>query len=225
MSNRKARRAAAANQSVNSATDIPLAQPIRDRPINHKTLYDIAAERHPELAGDAAQLPGDAGKPQPAIVTTKINKDGTLSNSAMEEEPDEDPIGPFGQAVFYATTLTMVHFTFDVLVHHQYRMEIGWDLITWRTITAFPVLVLLVHVLHPRSSNSWIQALYLAGSVVAGCYLVQSSNEEAYFAVMKRAPPLGTLWIWFVVESRLEVAIAGLAMVGLFFWCGGYTIF
>ena len=61
--------------------------------------------------------------------------------------------------------------------------------------------------------------------MAAGCYLIYSSNEEAYFAVMKRAPPLGTLWVWSVIEMRLEFAVGSLIAVGAYFWRGGYTIF
>ena len=67
--------------------------------------------------------------------------------------------------------------------------------------------------------------MFLAMSVGAGCYLIYSSNEEAYFAVMKRAPPLGTLWVWSVIEMRLGFAVGSLITVGAYFWQGGYTIF
>ena len=50
------------------------------------------------------------------------------------------------------------------------------------------------------------------------------SNEEPYFAVMKRAPPLGTVWVWCVLEQRLEVAVLGIAVVGGYFWFGGYHL-
>lgn len=61
--------------------------------------------------------------------------------------------------------------------------------------------------------------------MVAGCWLVRASNEDAYLEVMKKAPPLGVIWVWAVVELRWEVALAGLGVVGGYaWWCGyGFT--
>jgi hypothetical protein len=231
MSNRKSRRAA--SNKITTADEIPLAQPNRTKSTGHKTLLDIAAEKQSELFKDLPN-PINAKESNTKIVTTKINPDGTLSHSDSSpagnipetaSDADADPIGPLGQAVLYTITLTMVHFTFDVFVHHQYRTEIDWNLISQKTATAFPILFCLVYTLHPRSNMLWAQMLYLVGSVLAGCYIVKSSSEEPYYAVMKRAPPLGTIWIWCVLELRLEFALVGLAGVGGFFWYGGYTIF
>ncbi|KAI4155373.1 MAG: hypothetical protein LQ340_001037 [Diploschistes diacapsis] len=226
MSNRKARRAAASGK-VASAEDIPLKQPVREKEVSHKTLYDLATEREAELFPDGPPAPSQSRNVKPPeMVTTKVNSDGTISHIKDPGfEHGDDPIGPFGYAFIYAITFTMLHFTLDVLVHNQYRMSIDWDMITWKTATAFPVLLFLVYILHPQASAVWAQALFFVGGVVAGCYLVKSSNVDPYFAVMKRAPALGTLWVWCVLEQRLAVALAGLGVVGAYFWWGDYAIF
>ena len=41
---------------------------------------------------------------------------------------------------------------------------------------------------------------------------------------MKRAPTLGCLWIWSVIELDLGLAVASLACAGAFLWRGGYSI-
>ena len=51
---------------------------------------------------------------------------------------------------------------------------------------------------------------------------MKATNEEPYMAVMRKAPALGTLWVWAVVESRWEVAAAALAMVCSWGWLKGY---
>ncbi|MCJ1332400.1 hypothetical protein MMC10_009092 [Thelotrema lepadinum] len=236
MSNRKARRAAAANSSVTSAADIPLAQPIRDKSGNHKTLFDLAAERQAELSSKHHSSPASSkhnGTQPTEVITTKINPDGSITHAPkpvsedsadIDVETTADPIGPFGYALIYALTFTALHFTLDVLVHSQYRMSTDWSLIAQKTAVAFPVLLLLVYYFHPRASRPEVQALFFVGSVTAGCYLVKSSNEDPYFAVMKRAPPLGTMWVWCVLEQRLEVAVAGVMVVGGYFWWGGYHL-
>jgi hypothetical protein len=60
-------------------------------------------------------------------------------------------------------------------------------------------------------------------SVVAGCWLVRAVNRTGYYAVMKRAPPVGTLWIWSAVEMRLVPALVSCAVVGGYTWYYGFT--
>jgi hypothetical protein len=219
MSNRKERRAA-----KKSSTEIPLAQPPRDQR-KAKTLLDIAAERNAELQGGQPFIPTGSDKSsEPQYITKTIHPDGSLSDSDAVAV-DDDLIGPFGNAIFYAISLTMLHLTLDVLVHNQYAETIKWDAITRRTMTTFPSLMIMLYFLHPRAGEHWAQAVFLIGSIVAGCYLSWASSEQPFFAVMKVAPPLGTLWVWFVLELRLELAMASLFGVGGYFWWKGYTIY
>ncbi|MCJ1379971.1 hypothetical protein MMC17_003074 [Xylographa soralifera] len=204
---------------LSNASDIPLSMPAREAG-KHKTLFDIAAERQAELQGGRPfASPSDADL-KPEIVTTTINRDGTLS-VPEGSVPEGNLVGPLGEALFYTTTLTMLHFTLDVLVHQQYRQEIGWNMIAQRTAITFPILAVLVYIFHSRASAIWAQVMFLGLSVAAGCYVIYSSNVESYFAVMKRAPPLGTLWVWSVIEMRLELALLSVvAVVGYFWWVG-----
>ena len=228
MSARKARKGRS-DPKITQASEIPLAQPDRDQSTKAKTLYEIAAERQAQLQGGQPFLGGSGGLPDLSAKTktVKVNADGSMteiSDTAIVGDAPDEPIGHFAQAVLYAISLTMVHFTLDVIVHQQYREEIGWNEITSRALGILPILIGLVYSLHPRSASLWAQVLFCGIGVVAGCYLIYSSNELGYFAVMKRAPPLGTLWIWSVVEMRLSFALANLALVGAFFWRGKYSL-
>ncbi|KAI4120636.1 MAG: hypothetical protein LQ347_007063 [Umbilicaria vellea] len=190
-----------------------------------KTLYEIAAERQAELQKGQPFAPAGSQNATPSITTTRINPDGTLSHGLDSETGGVvSPTTVVANAVFTAVTLSMLHFTFDVLVHHQYAVSISWSNILRRTGAAFPALLLTVYMLQPRSQLVYTQALYLVMGVAAGCYLVYVSNEQPYFAVMKRAPALGTLWIWSVIEMRLDWAAIALGAVGAFYWGGGYSI-
>ncbi|KAA6408672.1 MAG: hypothetical protein FRX48_07754 [Lasallia pustulata] len=191
-----------------------------------KTLYEIAAERQADLQKGRPFAPTAPQNATPSITTTRINPDGSLSHDPEAGLSDVSSTSTVvANAIFTSVTLSMLHFTLDVLVHHQYALSISWSNIIRRTLAALPALFLIIYMLQPRSQHVFTQFLYLAMSIVAGCYLVYVSNEEPYFAVMKRAPPLGTLWIWSVIEMRLKWAVAGLVVVGTFYWGGGYTIF
>ncbi|KAK4998372.1 hypothetical protein LTR66_002384 [Elasticomyces elasticus] len=215
--NRKERRAAAHNAGrktgprEETAADIPMAQPDRSGP-KAKTLYELAAERQALLE-----------KGQPFKKTS--DADGVRGEASAASE---DPLGPFGDAVFFTLSLSMLHFTLDVLVYHQYRQDIAWDEIFARTTTVLPILFFLIYMLHTETASKLPvvkQLFFLSIAVTAGCYMVFAGNTYDYFAVMKRAPPVGTLWIWSVIEMRLPYAVASLVAVGGFMWTKGFTVF
>ena len=181
-----------------------------------KTLYEIAAERQSSLQNGQ---PFSHFASQSNIPPANTNDDGSFSKTV-------DPFaGTLIDTVFTTFTLTMLHFTLDVLVHHQYLQSISWATIVTHTLTAFPALLLLVHLLHSRSDHPIVQLFFFTVATAAGCYLVHVTNVDAVYAVMKRAPPVGTLWIWAVLELGLGLAVASVVCVAAFFWRGGYTIF
>ena len=83
-----------------------------------------------------------------------------------------------------------------------------------------------MYILHPpeRSGRLPTQMLFFVMSIGAGCWLIRAVNLEGYFFVMKQAPPLGTLWVWSVIEMKLGWAVASLVAVGSYLWLGGYSI-
>jgi len=217
--NRAQRRAAARDSSKPTSshldqTNAPykLAQPDRSGP-KSKTLYEIAAERQAELEAD--------GFYEKFPAPEREGHDNDFWS-------DEDPIGPFGEAIVYGTSLSMLHFTLDVMVFHQYRQEIEWNEIFIKTGKMLPALFFVVYLLHSRTASRFPRAkqvFFLAASTAAGCYLVRSGNMDGYYAVMKRAPPVGTLWIWGVVEMQLGFALAHIAAILAFMWWYGFGAF
>jgi hypothetical protein len=95
------------------------------------------------------------------------------------------------------------------------------------------VLVLLFYYLHPHADKplyapklpKWLhQFLFLAGSVGAGCHLIHITNEYSYYHVLKRAPPLGVVWIWSVIELDLIYAAASALMCVAYLKWNGYSV-
>ena len=216
MSNRKERRAEARAKPGT----IPLSQPSREIP-KAKTLLEIASER--QLLNTSSQ------EPSPSITTTRINADGSLSVTDSEADPSGPDATPYLDAALYTTTLTILHFTLTVLVHHQYAIAPpSLSSLFYSSTVASPtpaLLLILVALLHPRSAHPAIQSLFAILSIAAGAWLVYASNEDAYMAVMKKAPPLGTLWVWAIVEMRWEWAVGCLSIVAAWGWWSGYSIF
>ncbi|KAI9837277.1 MAG: hypothetical protein M1819_000351 [Sarea resinae] len=277
--NRRQRRAQArsngASPSSTSTPSIPLSRPPpTSRSSETKTLYQLAEE----LNNNNNNKPSSSQNPSTTISPASLRnpkryqktKSRAESNPPYGSEEDEDssdydtedPIGRSGNALVTASTLTMLHFTLDVLVAHQYAMSIEWDGLVWRSGRAFVALFITAYLAHPYlhpassatkttppessssptspspspaatrtptspltpTSHTATQLVLLAISTLASTRIITTAHEEAYYAVMKHAPPLGTLWVWSVLEMRLGFAVASVAVTGA--WCvwGGYKM-
>lgn len=200
---------------------IKMAQPNRSKPSN-KTLLDLYEDKKALLnQGQPFDAKYEDGKAR--------DEGGNILEAGLSSPDDDDePIGPLGQAVFWTVLLGMLHFTLDVLVYNQYAQEINWPAIWGRTFTMLPILFLLIFMLRSETAERFAnvrQVFYLAMAVGAGCYVIHAANVYDYFAVMKQAPPLGTLWIWSVIEMKLTFAAASvLANIG-YLWWKGFTMF
>lgn len=221
--NRKERRAAAkeAGTPISTPTTTPtlkMAQPDRAKP-KGKTLIDLYNEKKALL---------EQGQPFDSKHSDGQARDegGNILEAGLGG-PDDEPIGPLGQAVFWSVTLGMLHFTLDVLVYNQYRQEMEWRPIFQRTLTILPVLFLLVYLLRSETAARFgtiKQGFYLVLAAAVGCYTIHVSNRYDYYAVMKQAPPLGTLWVWSVIEMNLGfAAVSVLINVAYLIW-KGYSI-
>lgn len=192
-----------------SASAIPLKQADRSGPDpSQETLLKIAEQRgllNPE--------------------NHKL-KDGSLPKNAkrIRPEDEEEDIGRLGNAVLWSISMAALHFTFDVLTQHQYSETIVWPNIIKRALEAFLIILSLFYTLHPHPEPAifvpnfpplFIKLVFFAGSIVAGCYLINITNSYSYYAILKQAPPLGVLWIWCVTELDLSWIVWS---VGVWLW-------
>ncbi|KAL6238549.1 hypothetical protein BDW75DRAFT_13720 [Aspergillus navahoensis] len=67
--------------------------------------------------------------------------------------------------------------------------------------------------------------VFLPGAVILGNKLMAMTNEDAYYAVMKQAPAIGTLWVWCILEIPVGAAVLGaLGPLAWGVWWKGYGI-
>jgi hypothetical protein len=225
MSNRKERRSkdtkssgkgtGSAFQPTNeldaAGIDYILKHPNRSGP-QGKTLFELAEERQKEL-----------DKANPTGPNAKARKAAAEASAPAEEAA----IGPVGDAILYSASMAALHLTLDVIVYSQYREDIIWAEIFKRAGAALPVFILLVYLTHVDISYRFPllrDLTFFSGSVAAGCYLVYSANKHGYFNVMKAAPPIGTLWIWSVIETSLPYALLNALAVLGFVWYNGLEL-
>ncbi|KAM0722752.1 hypothetical protein Q7P37_002194 [Cladosporium fusiforme] len=220
--NRRERRAAAKSsgkpvESPTSTPKIKLAQPDRSGP-KGKTLLDLYDEKKSLL---------EKGQPFDKQYDDGLIRDegGNILEAGLG---DDEPIGPIGDAIFWAVCLAMFHFMLDVLTFNQYRQEIEWNPIFKRTGLVLPILWLLVYTMRSATARKVEvarQLFFLAVGISAGCYTIYMGNTYDYYAVMKQAPPLGTLWVWSVIEMQLPYALVGVAANLGFMYFKGYKAF
>lgn len=220
--NRKERRAAAREsgkpvEPPKSAPKIKMAQPDRSRPAG-KTLLDLYEEKKELL---------DKGQPFDSQYEDGLPR-GESGNILEAGLGDGEPIGPIGDAFFWATCLCMFHFTLDVLVYNQYAQEIDWSSIVKRCATVLPTLFIVIYMMRSATAKRFALARQIAFFVVSvgtGCYTIHVGNKHEYFAVMKQAPPLGTLWVWSVIEMDLMFAASSVVIELAYLWWKGYSAF
>ncbi|KIV93210.1 hypothetical protein PV10_04445 [Exophiala mesophila] len=235
--NRKQRRAKGSSEpSIQNASHIPLSRPVKDDSRKTKTLLELAAEREAQLNPGARKF--NPGSNPENIVEVKIGQDGkVIPNEALA---DTRSATPWLDAILLVISLAAIHFTLEILTVHQYAQELRYMPIVLRTLfVAFPTLFALVTLFHglllpitsdsfSRSVQRWILALrqlsYLVMANVAGCYLIHVTNDRGYYAVMKTAPAVGTIWVWAVLELGLLGALGGVVGPGLYAWWNGYGI-
>ena len=218
------------------------------RTLERNLADDITAPKIYEIGSEDDDVNDNGGNEAMKRATvTKIkrrsSKDTPNSDDDDEDDNDGEPsaaspaskeapmLPPILESTFYALCLSMLHFTLDVLVYSQYRQSIEWAPIISRTAKATPLLIAVVYFFHAEQGISDMrfgvvrQALFLAAAVGAGCYMVHSVHNHGYFAVMKRVPPVGTVWVWSVVEMRLGWAVMSLVGVGGYTWWFGYSFY
>ncbi|KAH7083737.1 hypothetical protein FB567DRAFT_446229 [Paraphoma chrysanthemicola] len=195
------------NELNEDGVNFILKHPDRSGP-KGKTLFELAEERQKEL--------------------DKANGRVRSSDADSPAGGEEGAIGALGDALLYSTSMAALHLTLDVIVYTQYREEVAFGEIFQRAATAWPVFILLVYLTHVDLTYRFplVRDLtFCAGSVVAGCYLIYSGNKHGYFNVMKAAPPVGTLWIWSVIEMTLPFAAFNAIAVLGYAWFNGFDFF
>jgi hypothetical protein len=108
-----------------TAKGIKLKHPDRSGP-SEATLLDLAQDRGLFDAADERQ--------------SQLRRK-QLANNDDDDDPEEHVLSPRAErimeAMLWTVTMAMGHFTFDVLVQHQYAVEIKWPEVCTRAATAW----------------------------------------------------------------------------------------
>ncbi|KAJ5620143.1 hypothetical protein N7510_004127 [Penicillium lagena] len=248
--NRKQRRAAAsASNSADTEPSIPLAHPPRgssSQSTRTKTLYDIIAERQNQLLDQDGQKQNSSlgvNIPQGMrVVTTNaagevVDADADSSSSENDDEPEPEinnsnnnPLPPLLDTVLLTLSLNNppLHprLPGSSPICRKNRLPRPLARITHlfrrQDTTANVSAGLIRRFIFPPSLRTFA---FLPLATVLGAHLIAITNEDPYYAVMKKAPAVGTLWIWCILEMSVGAALLGaLGPLVWGVWWMGYGI-
>jgi hypothetical protein len=110
-----------------SSSDIKLAHPDRSAP-TEETLLRLAQERG--LFDEADRHPANKAKRRRRRRRDDEDQDAEELGLSPRAERMMD-------AILWSISMSMLHFTLDVLVQRQYAMEMNWPRAATRTVQAF----------------------------------------------------------------------------------------
>ncbi|ODQ65018.1 hypothetical protein NADFUDRAFT_83131 [Nadsonia fulvescens var. elongata DSM 6958] len=214
----------------------------------------LRSSRIVELGGDSQafeqEMTSQNFKHTPGKQPLEVIAEGKKKEREGDEEEEEGGLMfTVLDYTLYIIPLFSVHLCLDILVHQQYS-EPTEDMLNpmslfMRASTALPVFALLLHIVRSFSPSDvdkqqskkteaelvkdknryfWFQTCLFFASVGLGMYVIFISNEEGYYAVMKKAPAIGTLWVFAVLIMEWNWSLASLVIIGTWSWLRGYSI-
>lgn len=120
--------------------------------------------------------------------------------------------------------LVLMHFVLAYLVRLQYSQEVSLSIALSESWVSIPVFWALLSLPRSYFNSKLSQALQVVAGTCLGSYLVYIANEEGYYATMKKAPPLGTLFAWLFIELYWYNAVICLLAVSGYLWVTGYSL-
>ncbi|KAA8915248.1 hypothetical protein TRICI_002605 [Trichomonascus ciferrii] len=146
-------------------------------------------------------------------------------------EEDDDELNAVGRFMFasldytaYMIPLISVHLVLNILVRLQYGQEAEFSEIARESLATIPVLLILYKLVHPYRGTAAFKVVSFIASIFIGAYLVYATNEEGYYYIMQRAPPLGTLWVWLFIEMEWHWSTVSLLAIIVWMWYKDYKL-
>ncbi|KDQ07475.1 hypothetical protein BOTBODRAFT_59970 [Botryobasidium botryosum FD-172 SS1] len=156
-----------------------------------------------------------------------IEKSGVLNHiqrNDASKSPDVAPNaapgyerGDFSDEVFnsilYIIPFAFVYLMMDIMVHQQYGKHLTIPQAFLGMARPLPFLSLFIFYTIRHKPHRIAQTLLFFVSTGCGIRLIWVVNREPWTIVMQQCPPLGTLWIYSVVQLNLLPTVISLGLV------------
>ncbi|PIA14340.1 hypothetical protein COEREDRAFT_82853 [Coemansia reversa NRRL 1564] len=146
-----------------------------------------------------------------------IEEDMEDNLQAMQDEYDHSSdIPQWMDALIYTVALVAIYGLFEALVNQQYGVEITIKEVLQRMGKIAPALYLIVYVTFAFRKSRIANLLMLLAACVSGCYFIHLNLHSPRLGIMRRAPGLVTLWMYFTFLMDVRPAMVNALVVGLF---------
>ncbi|KAG9125626.1 hypothetical protein FRC07_006840 [Ceratobasidium sp. 392] len=158
-----------------------------------------------------------AKPPTPDVISEEeqwrlINDTGILQR-AKEEQPVDALADSILNTAILAIPLSFLYILLDILVQQQYAQQPTILQELGRIIANVPIISILVHYTNKHKSKPVTQMMLFLAAILSGPRMIWLVNKGNWLAVSRQAPPLGTIWIYTIVQLNLVPAVASLAIV------------
>ncbi|KAJ5764367.1 hypothetical protein N7533_003048 [Penicillium manginii] len=189
------------------------------------------------INSDANDEDSDVDEPLPPFIDTVLlsmpltTLHGTLSYlAAYQYAESTDAVRTMKDSVMFTFPLLtlLVHLVHGHIFSFRLRSTSNLLAESAQPISLIPMtrdkftFSFLRRLIFPPSIRTLV---FLPIAIMLGVHLITVTNGEPYYAVMKKAPAYGTVWIWFVLELSFGPAVLG-ALGPLIWgvWWKGYGI-
>ncbi|KAH7344611.1 hypothetical protein B0J17DRAFT_636131 [Rhizoctonia solani] len=142
-----------------------------------------------------------------------INDTGILGRLPVEEER----LSPLGDSILdtaiMAIPLSTLYIILDLLVQQQYAQQPTVKEEIGRVVTNVPILFILIHYTNKHKAAPLAQLMLFLTAILAGPRMIWLVNKGSWLHVTRQAPPLGTIWVYTIIQLNLVPAVASLAIV------------
>ncbi|KAJ2844258.1 hypothetical protein IWW36_005254 [Coemansia brasiliensis] len=136
---------------------------------------------------------------------------------ALQDEQDQASDVPLWMdAIIYTVGLAAVYGLFETLVNQQYSVEVTISEVLQRMAKIVPALYAIVYFTLRFRKTRVANLVMLIGACVSGCYFIHLNLHSPRLGIMRRAPGLVTMWIYFTFLMDVRPAIINALVVGLF---------
>ncbi|KAH9062160.1 hypothetical protein EDB87DRAFT_372050 [Lactarius vividus] len=174
-------------------------------------------------------------------ILKEIGQRHEASPTTPRIDVDDDDDYPLAEEIFVATTLlipmSFLLLMMYILINFQYGQQPSWDIITNRMLSSVPILAIFIFYsgwlkvpsnmyakyfsANRYKHRRWAQAGFFILSVVSGTRMIYQVNYSNWLLNMQQCPPIGTIWVYTVLQLDLGPAALALSTVGVWVWWTG----
>jgi len=143
--------------------------------------------------------------------------ESTTVESTKEEE-DFSLCDEIFNAVMIIIPFSSLLLLMEILIHHQYGKTASFDIIMDRMLPGVPILSLFIFYTNRHKQDRRMQFLLFILSIAVGTRMIYNFNHASWLVNMRQCSPLGTIWIYTIIQLHLIPAFLNLAVVGAFVW-------